>query len=185
LIYVDDIIITGNHHATINALITTLRLNFAMKDLGALSYFLSIQVLRDHNGIHLKQSKYMQDLLTWVHMAESKPYRVPCVVGTKMSKFESDILPDPTEYRHIVGSLQYVTLTQPNIAYLVNQLCQHMHNPTSVHFIATKRVLRYLKAQSTMASITAKVHSPSMHIVMLIGQAILMTSAPTLGMAFS
>jgi hypothetical protein len=42
LIYVDDIIITGNHHATINALITTLRLNFAMKDLGALSYFLSI-----------------------------------------------------------------------------------------------------------------------------------------------
>jgi hypothetical protein len=118
-------------------------------------------------------------------MAESKPYRVPCVVGTKMSKFESDILPDPTEYRHIVGALQYVTLTQPNIAYLVNQLCQHMHNPTSVHFIATKRVLRYLKAQSTMASITAKVHSPSMHIVMLIGQAILMTSAPTLGMAFS
>jgi hypothetical protein len=78
-------------------------------------------------------------------MAESKTYRAPCVVGTKMSKFVGDILLDPTEYRHIVGALQYVTLTRPGIAYSVNQLCQHMHNPTSVHFTATKRVIRYLK----------------------------------------
>jgi hypothetical protein len=142
---VDDIIITGNNHATINTLITTLQRDFAMKDLGTLSYFLGIQVLRDHNGIHLRQPKYIQDLLNRVHMAESKPYRAPCVAGTKMSKFEGDLQPDPTKFRHIVGALQYVTLTRPDIAYSVNQLCQHMHNLTSVHFTAAKRVLRYLK----------------------------------------
>jgi hypothetical protein len=145
LVYVDDIIITGNHHATINHLIATLQLDFAMKYLGALSYFIGIQVLRDPNGIHLRQSKYIQDLLNRVHMAESKPYRTPCLAGTKMSKFEGDTLPNPTAFRHIVGALQYVTLTRPDIAYSVNQLYQHMHNPTSVHFTATKQVLRYLK----------------------------------------
>jgi hypothetical protein len=145
LVYVDDIIITGNHHATINLLIGKLQLDFAMKDLGPLSYFLGIQVLCNSNGLHLRQSKYVIHLLNRVHMAESKAYRAPCVAGTKMSKFDGDLLPDPTIFRHIVGTLQYVTLTHPDIAYSVNQLCQHMHNPTTIHLTAAKRVLRYLK----------------------------------------
>lgn len=145
LVYVDDIIITGNHSATVNWLIGTLKLEFAMKDLGALSYFLGIQAVRNSYGLHLRQSKYVADLLNRVQMAESKAYRAPCVAGTKMSKFDGEVLPDPTNFRHIVGALQYVTLTRPDIAYSVNQLCQHMHHPTSAHMTAANRVLRYLK----------------------------------------
>jgi len=78
-------------------------------------------------------------------MTDSKPYPAPCVAGSKMSKYDGISLPNPTIYRHIVGALQYVTLTRPEIAYLVNQLCQHLHAPTSAHFTAAKRVLRYLK----------------------------------------
>ena len=78
-------------------------------------------------------------------MTECKPYATPCNAGSKTSKFNGKPLFNPTEYKHIVSALQYVTLTRPDIAYSVNQLCQHMHAPTSVHLTAAKRVLRYLK----------------------------------------
>jgi hypothetical protein len=78
-------------------------------------------------------------------MADSKPYRTPCISGSKMSKFAGEVLPNPTEYRHIVSALQYVTLIRPDIAYSVNQLCQHMYTPTSVHWTAAKWILWYLK----------------------------------------
>jgi hypothetical protein len=60
---------------------------------------------------------------------------------------DSDPLPptDITTYRQIVGALQYCTLTRLDIAFFVNQLCQHMHNPSTHHWTAAKRVLRYLK----------------------------------------
>jgi len=149
LVYVDDIILTGNHEETMNVLIAKLKVDFAMKDLGPLGYFLGIQAIRDTNGLHLRQTKYIIDLLNRTHMAESKPYRAPCTAGSKMSKYDGEVLLDPTEYRTIVGALQYVTLTRPDIAYSVNQLCRHMHVPTYVHFTAAKRVLRYLKGTLT------------------------------------
>jgi hypothetical protein len=62
-----------------------------------------------------------------------------------MSKFDGDLLIDPSEYWHIVGALQYVTITRLDIVYSVNQLCQHMQAPTSTHWILAKRVLCYLK----------------------------------------
>uniref|UniRef100_A0A2N9HGK2 Reverse transcriptase Ty1/copia-type domain-containing protein n=1 Tax=Fagus sylvatica TaxID=28930 RepID=A0A2N9HGK2_FAGSY len=69
----------------------------------------------------------------------------PTVSGSKMSQFDGDPLSDGTEYKQIVGTLQYCTLTRPDIAFSVNQLCQFMHSPTSAHWIAAKRVLSYLK----------------------------------------
>jgi hypothetical protein len=145
LVYVDDIILTGNHEGTMHWLVTKLQVDFAMKDLGPIGYFLGIQATRDSGGLHLRQTKYILDLLNCAHMAECKPYRAPCTVGSKMSRYDGDLLSDSAEYRDIVGALQYVTLTRPDIAYSVNQLCQYMHAPASVHFTAAKRVLRYLK----------------------------------------
>jgi hypothetical protein len=78
-------------------------------------------------------------------MVDSKPYRTPCTTGSKMSKFDGDALPNPSDYRQIVGALQYATLTRPDITYSVNQLYQHMHSPTSTHWTTAKRVLRNLK----------------------------------------
>jgi hypothetical protein len=70
---------------------------------------------------------------------------LPALPAQKCPKFDGEVLPNPTEYCHIVGALQYVTLTHPDIAYSVNQLCQHMHTLTSTHWTVAKRVLPYFK----------------------------------------
>jgi hypothetical protein len=145
LVNVDDIIVIDNNEATMQTVIAKLQVDFAMKDLGSLSYFLGIQTTRDSTSLHLQQSKYIQDLLNRARMTNSKPYQTLCTTGSKMSKFDGEVLPNPLEYYQIVGALQYATLTCPDIAYSVNQLYQHMHAPTSVHWTAAKRVLRYLK----------------------------------------
>ena len=116
-----------------------------MKDLGQLSYFRGIEATRDSSGLHFRQTKYSIDLLDRVNLIGIRPYRALCVSGTKLSKFDGDPLLDPSEYRHTVGALQYITLTRPDITYFVNQLCQHKQAPTIAHWTGAKHVLRYLK----------------------------------------
>lgn len=62
-----------------------------------------------------------------------------------MSSLDGDLILNVYEYRQLIGALQYFTLTHPEIAYSVNQLCQYLHSPTFAHWIAFKRVLRYFK----------------------------------------
>jgi hypothetical protein len=145
LVYVDDILIAGTHPGVIYSIIAELQSEFPLKDLGTLSYFLGIQVTRDASGLHACQTKYISELLHKTHMTEAKPSKTPCTSSSKLSKLDGDLLDDPTIYRQVVGALQYCTLTRPEIAYSVNQLCQHMHAPSSIHWIAAKRVLRYLQ----------------------------------------
>ncbi|RVW58434.1 Retrovirus-related Pol polyprotein from transposon RE1 [Vitis vinifera] len=147
LIYVDDILVTGTDPSLIQSLIQKLQTEFKMKDLGPLGYFLGIQASRDSSGLHLRQSKYIGDLLHRTKMAGAKPASSPCTTGLKLSTHVGEPLTASqiTEYRQTVGALQYCTLTRPDIAFSVNQLCQHMHCPNSVHWTAAKRVLRYLK----------------------------------------
>jgi hypothetical protein len=78
-------------------------------------------------------------------MIGAKPLNCPSSSGPKLSFVTGNILPDPTDYRRVIGALQYCTITRPDIAYSVNQLCQFMHCPRDVHWKAVKRVLRYLK----------------------------------------
>jgi hypothetical protein len=73
------------------------------------------------------------------------PPNLPVLLVPNCQNFDGELLEDPTAYRHIVGALQYCTLTRPDIAFSVSQLCQHIHAPTSSHWSAAKRILRYLK----------------------------------------
>jgi hypothetical protein len=133
LVYVDDILVTSNDQNFIATLISQLQLEFAMKDLGQLIYFLGIKATHNSSNLHLRQTRYIIDLLDRMQLIGIRLYRAPCVSGFKLSKFNGDNIPDPSEYRQTVGALQYVTLTRPDIAYSMNQLCQHMQAPTSAH----------------------------------------------------
>ncbi|XP_028108478.1 uncharacterized protein LOC114307280 [Camellia sinensis] len=147
LVYVDDILITGNSSSHIQSLISHMHSVFALKDLGLVSYFLGIAVHHTPTGLFLSQQKYAADILLKAGLAECKPYSSS--LSLKPSSFSSadDSLPfhNPSLYRSIVGALQYLTLTRLDLSIAVNMACQHMHLPTITDFAAVKRILRYLK----------------------------------------
>jgi hypothetical protein len=125
LVYVDDIIIASSYDEAINALLSNLRTDFALKDLGLLSYFLGIEVKKCDDGIVLTQEKFMMDVLKRVSMSDCEPTRTPLVVDEKLSLVDGDLLSleDATSYRIIIGALQYLTLTHPDISLSVNKIC--------------------------------------------------------------
>ncbi|GKC73852.1 uncharacterized mitochondrial protein-like protein [Tanacetum coccineum] len=71
--------------------------------------------------------------------------KTPITTTTNLALGDSPLFEDPVRYRQIVGSLQYATLSRPDIAYAVNKVCQFLHSPTEKHWSAVKRILRYLK----------------------------------------
>ncbi|RZC16945.1 Retrovirus-related Pol polyprotein from transposon RE1 [Glycine soja] len=144
LVYVDDIIITGNSSAELSKLIATLAARFSLKDLGCLSYFLGVEVIPSAAGMFLSQRKYVIDLLHKSGMTNTKPASTPLSASVQLLKDSGDLLPSPKEYRTLVGSLQYLSLTRPDIAFSTNKLAQFMQNPRTAHWSALKRVLRYL-----------------------------------------
>jgi hypothetical protein len=145
LIYVDDIIITSSQASAIDSLLHQLGSEFAVKDLGGLNYFLGIEVVPYTPGVLLSQKKYILDILTRTKMSEAKPVSSPMASSTHLSVLDGDPCDDPTLYRSTVGTLQYLSITRPDIAFSVNKLSQFMHNPTTLHWQSVKRLLRYLK----------------------------------------
>jgi histone deacetylase 1/2 len=149
LVYVDDIILTGNNDTTVQKFIQLLSHRFSLKDLGNLSYFLGVEVFPNDHGILLSQRRYIVDLLTRTKMMDAKPVHTPLPTSPPITLHSGSPLKDPTEYRAIVGSLQYLLITRPDIAFAVNKLSQYMHQPTTEHWILVKRLLRYLCGSSS------------------------------------
>ena len=100
-------------------------------------------------GLFLSQHKYLQDLLTHAHMSNAKPVSTPMVTHPLLSTQTGAPLANPTEYRALVGSLQYLSLTRLDISFAVNRLSQYMHKPTKDHWAALKCLLRYLTGTTT------------------------------------
>jgi len=161
LIYVDDIIIVSSVPAAITELLQLLGTDFEVKDLGSLHYFLGIEVIPVKDGLLLSQQKYIRDLLNKTNMADAKPVNSPVSSSSTLSAFTGDPMEDPSLYRSTVGSLQYLSLTRPDLAFAVNRVCQFIHRPTKLHWQAVKRILRYLKHSITHGLLLHKNSSTS------------------------
>jgi hypothetical protein len=144
LLYVGDIVLTASSPGLLRHIISCLQQEFAMKDLGALHHFLGVTVERRPQGMFLHQRQYTVDLLKRAGMVECKPCVTPVDTQGKVSAAGTPVA-DPTGYRSLAGALQYLIFTRPNIAYAVQQVCLHMHDPREPHLTALKRVLRYLR----------------------------------------
>ena len=118
---------------------------FAMKDLGPLSSFLSISVVRHSLGLFLSQENYAKDIITRAGMSSCNPVHTPVDTKGKLSATSGKPYSDPTHFRSLAGALQYLTFTRPDISYAVQQICLHMHDPRDTHMHALKRIIRYLQ----------------------------------------
>ncbi|GJU15951.1 uncharacterized mitochondrial protein-like protein [Tanacetum coccineum] len=143
LVYVDDLILSGNNEAAITSFISGLNHEFAIKDLGDLNYFLGLEVAYTDDGLFLTQSKYATDILQRANLFDAKPVSNP--LAPHVSFTGAGIpFPEPTLYRSLVGALQYLTITRPDLSYAVNQVSQFLHAPTT-DYQSVKRILHYVK----------------------------------------
>jgi histone deacetylase 1/2 len=147
LVYVDDIVIAGSSPVAIDRLVAALSASFPIKDLGALDFFLGLEASCNSGGMSLTQRKYALDLLHRVNMENCNSASTPLATGEKLSRDSGHVLGtnNATRYRSVVGGLQYLTLTRPDISFAVNKVCQFLSQPTEVHWEAVKRILRYVK----------------------------------------
>ncbi|KAK1408324.1 hypothetical protein QVD17_39996 [Tagetes erecta] len=148
LVYVDDIILTGNNLDEINNIKKMLNSQFLIKDLGLLKYFLGIEVIRTDSTLCLSQRKYCMDLLTEYGLSGCKPAKTPIeqhYAVVNFCKTHSDLLENISGYQQLLGKLIYLSHTRPDISYAVQYLSQFMHKPTQAHLQLAMRVLRYLK----------------------------------------
>lgn len=150
LVYVDDILITRSSSSHIQSLISQLNSVFSLKDLGSLSFFLGISVTASSSGLFLSQSHYAAKLLQQAGMTECKPAPSPISSSSSsLSICSSPAFSNPSLYRSLVGGLQYLTLTRPDLAFAVNQACQHLQHPSHTDFAKVKRLLRFVQGTLT------------------------------------
>jgi hypothetical protein len=116
LLYVDDMIITGDYSIGILELKQFLSQHFEMKDLGNLSYFLCLEISSSSDGFYLTQAKYTSDLLSRANLTDCKIVDTPTELNARLNLQDGEPLRDPTLYRHLVGSLVYLIVTRPDIS---------------------------------------------------------------------
>ena len=120
-----------------------------MKDLGPLTYLLGLDAPQFRKGHFLNQYKYVTDLIELAGLHRATPVDTPLEINLNLRKEDGDLLSDPTSYRRLVGSLAYLTITWPDIAYAVNVVSQCMRAPRHHHPVAVKRIIRYILGSPT------------------------------------
>ena len=124
LVYVDDIVLSGNDLSVISHITKLLDDTFKIKDLGNLKYFLGFEVARGTSGINICQRKYALDLLTDTDMLHCKPVSTPFDYYTRLHQASGSMLSDSqiSSYRCLIGRLIYLTNTRPDITFVVQHL---------------------------------------------------------------
>ena len=146
IVYVDDIILTGDDLIEMEQLKKSLASSFEIKDLWTLRYFLGMEVTRSRKDLVVSQHKYILDLLKETGMSGCRPADTPMDPNHKLADIKDGTPVDTARYQKLVGKLIYLAHTRPNIAFSVSVVSQFMHSPYEEHLDAIFRILRYLKS---------------------------------------
>ncbi|KAH9684421.1 reverse transcriptase Ty1/copia-type domain-containing protein [Citrus sinensis] len=146
IVYVNDIILTGDDKEELEGLKEKLAGEFEIKDLGPLRYFLGMEVARTAKGILVTQRKCTLDLLKDTGMIGCKPAATPIEPNSKLGLEENSAPVERGRYQRLVGRLIYLSHTRLDIAFAVSLVSQFMHAPKEAHLVAVNRILQYLKS---------------------------------------
>ncbi|KAK1419766.1 hypothetical protein QVD17_29081 [Tagetes erecta] len=144
-VYVDDLVVTGSSLEEIKKFKTQMMLEFKMKDMGLLTYYLGIEVDQRDDGIILKQSSYAKKLLKAAGMVDCNSCKYPMEPRLELTKDEAGKSVDARRFRSNIGSLRYLLHTRPDLSYAVGVTSRFMHEPKESHLNALKHILRYVK----------------------------------------
>nr|XP_016492446.1 PREDICTED: uncharacterized mitochondrial protein AtMg00810-like [Nicotiana tabacum] len=145
VVYVDDIILTGDNATEISALKQFLHTQFKIKDLGQLYYFWGIEISYFPSGLLLNQKKFVSDLLSEYKCEDVSPVACPLELHEKLSADSGEVLDKPEFFRSLVGKLLFLTHTRPDICFDVQHLSQFLKCPRVPHMFVALHILRYLK----------------------------------------
>ncbi|RVW96834.1 Retrovirus-related Pol polyprotein from transposon TNT 1-94 [Vitis vinifera] len=146
VVYVNDIVITGSDQNGIHKLRQHLFTHFQTKDLGKLKYFLGIEIAQSSSGVVLSQRKYALDILEETGMLDCKPVDTPMDPNVKLIRGQGEPLGDPGRYRRLVGKLNYLTITRPDVSFPVSIVSQFLQSPCDIHWDVVIRIFRYIKS---------------------------------------
>ncbi|XP_015942659.1 uncharacterized mitochondrial protein AtMg00810-like [Arachis duranensis] len=128
-------IINGDDVDSISDFKASLYRTFEMKDLGSLSYFLGLEVISTDDGIYLSQAKYASDLLAGAGIIDSRTESTPLESNVQFTPMDGTVLDNPILYRQLVRGLIYLTITRPDIAYLIRVLSQFLLTPMLIKLV--------------------------------------------------
>ncbi|WVZ80321.1 hypothetical protein U9M48_027807, partial [Paspalum notatum var. saurae] len=144
-IYVDDIIFGGSCHALVSSFVEQMSREFEMSLMGEFLFFLGLQIKQGLEGTFVHQAKYTRDILKKFNMDDSKPMTTPMSTNMALDADEDGEVVDQKEFRGMIGSLLYLTVTRPDIQFAVCLCAHYQASPRTSHRQAVKPIFRYLK----------------------------------------
>ena len=155
-VYVDDLIITGSNTQRIEDFKSSMQTKFEMTDLGLLNTYLGIEVIQGKSDIRLCQTNYALRILEEFKMKECNSAKTPMECRLRLNREGEGEEVESTYFRKLIGCLRFLSLTRPDLIFLVSYLSRFMSKPFSNHLAAAKRILRYIKGTSDYGLVFGK-----------------------------
>ena len=155
IIYVDNALFCGPNKAIVDSIKVQFMCKWECQDLSEPNEFLQMHITHKGRTIHLDQSAYLQKVIEWCGMLNTKSTSTPLPAGYYAAKNTEPIDAELcSRFQTVIGSLLYLMLgTRPDIAFVVTHLSQHSANPSQDHLSKALYICRYLIGMSTYSLI--------------------------------
>ena len=147
-VYADDIVFGSTIDHLAHEFLEEMKREFEMSMVGELNYFIGLQAKQQKDGIFISQEKYAKNLVKRFGLDSKKHTSTPMSSSAKLSLDATGVEVDSTLYRSMIGSLLYLTVSRPNIAFSVRVCARFQVALKESRLMTVKRIIRYINGTS-------------------------------------